>query len=83
MIVAFRNGWWNGLEGKHYDKTSVGVEVPDEYRSILPSSAKILSAEDVETAKKAQKKGKVKEPNTLSELSKTLPDPIEIAEGKA
>ena len=85
MIVAFRRPWFNGKESKLYARSPLGVEVPDEYKDILPSTAKILSAAKAKTVRakaKADEAAAPKEPETLSELAKILPNPIEIIEGK-
>jgi len=76
MLVAFKTPFWNQPEGRLYPKTSDGIEVPDEYREKLPSSAKILSADEAKTVRKEKRKKEAavpKEPDTLSELAAATP----------
>ena len=82
MIVTFRRPWWNGHEGVLYDRTTEGVEVPDKYESILPSTTKILSMDEAKAEKKKAKAEKAKQPkevDTLSELSKMRADDLKGA----
>lgn len=78
MIVAFRRPWWNQHEGKLYPQALDGMEVPSEFRDILPSTAKILSADEASTKQRKTRKKKddvaAAEPDTFSALAKLQPD---------
>lgn len=73
IIVALRRPWWNQPELKLYPRAPEGVEIPAEYEDVLPSTAVILSEIEVRKEKRRARKAKVKEPDTMSALAKTLP----------
>ena len=73
IVVALRRPWWNQPELKLYPRAPEGVEIPAEYEDVLPSTSRVLSDIEVKTEKRRAKKAKVKEPDTMSALSKTLP----------
>ena len=79
IVVALRRPWWNQKELRLYPRAPEGVEMPSENADILPSTAVVLTDIEVRKEKRRAKKAKVKEPNTLSELAKTLPSDFPAA----
>ena len=79
IVVALRRPWWNQTELKLYPRAPEGVEIPAEYEGILPSTAVVLTEIEVRKEKRRVKKAKVKEPDTLSELGKSLPSDFPAA----
>ena len=79
IVVALRRPWWNQKELRLYPRAPEGVEMPAENEDILPSTAVVLTDIEVRKEKRRAKKAKVKEPNTLSELAKTLPSDFPAA----
>ena len=78
MNVMLRRPWWNHHEGVLYPQSLDGINIPDKYRDILPSTATLLSADEASTKQRRTKKKKddaaAAEPDTFSALSKLQPD---------